>query len=446
MQMPARLGRIHLSPFQIIIIGFMGVILTGTLLLMLPFARKGGTLSFADALFTATSSVCVTGLVTKNTVTFWSLFGQGVIIGLIQTGGLGVATIGILAAMIRQKKIGLGSRLLMQTSISHDRVGGIVGMTIFLLKLVFMIEFLGMLILMIPFVRDFGLLRGTWFAFFHSISAFCNAGFDLMGRDQPYSSLTAYSGDIIVSLSIMFLIIFGGIGFVTWRDIATHRLDLRKYHLQSKIILLVTSILILVPTVFFFLTEYQDLPLGKRLLVSLFQAVTPRTAGFNTMPIDELSETGQLVMIILMLTGGAPGSTAGGMKVTTAFVLFALLLQVFSRSRQLHIFRRSIGDVVIKHAAAVFLMYLSLFLLGGILITNIERTSLLTGMFETASALGTVGLTVGITPTLKTSSKIILILYMFIGRVGGLTLIYSLLTKPENNRSGKLPVEDVAVG
>ena len=256
----------------------------------------------------------------------------------------------------------------------------------------------------------------------------------------------ACSGDIIVSLSIMFLIIFGGIGFVTWRDIATHRLDLRKYHLQSKIILLVTSILILVPTVFFFLTEYQDLPLGTRLLVSLFQAVTPRTAGFNTMPIDELSETGQLVMIILMLTGGAPGSTAGGMKVTTAFVLFALLLQVFSRSRQLHIFRRSIGDVVIKHAAAVFLMYLSLFLLGGILITNIERTSLLTGMFETASALGTVGLTVGITPTLKTSSKIILILYMFIGRVGGLTLIYSLLTKPENNRSGKLPVEDVAVG
>jgi len=441
----AVLHKRKLSSSQIILFGFAGVILIGTLLLMLPFAtRSGESATFWDAIFTSTSAVCVTGLIVQDTAVYWSGFGQTVILLLIQIGGMGVITVAAAITMASGKKISLMQRSTMQDAISAHQVGGIVRFTGFILKGIFLFELLGALVLMTVFIPEYG-VKGIWLAVFHSISAFCNAGFDLMGTKSPYSSLTSYAAYPVVNITIMLLIIIGGIGFLTWQDIRQNGIHIKRYRMQSKVILATTGILLIVPAIYFFFFEFAAEPIGRRILLSLFQSVTPRTAGFNTADLTALSETGQTLTIGLMLIGGSPGSTAGGMKTTTAAVLMACAIAVFHRRENGRFFGRRIADDTVKNALTVFLMYISLFLFGGMIISRVEGLPVLTCLFETASAIGTVGLTLGITPGLHLVSKLILISLMFLGRIGGLTLIFATLSATKNTLS-KLPLEKITVG
>lgn len=435
----------RLTSFQIIILAFAGVILLGTLILMLPLSsRNGQVTSFPDALFTATSAVCVTGLVIHDTATYWSGFGQVVILLMIQIGGMGVITVAASFAMLAGRKISLKQRSTMQEAISAPKVGGIVRLTGFIIKIALSIELLGATVLAPVFCRDFG-LKGLWLALFHSVSAFCNAGFDLMGGREAFSSLTSYAADSVVNITVMLLIVVGGIGFLTWEDIRVNRWHLGKYRMQSKVILCTTAILLVVPAVYFFFGIFGDLPLAQRLLVSLFQSVTPRTAGFNTVDLTAMGEPGQAVILLLMLIGGSPGSTAGGMKTTTVAVLFATVISSFRRQEHPHFFGRRVDDDVVKNAVTVMLMYLVLFLTGGLVISIAEGLPVLTCLFEAASAIGTVGLSLGITAELGTLSRLILIGLMFFGRVGGLTLIFAALAGSRKAKS-KLPQEKITVG
>ena len=441
----AVLHKRKLSSSQIILVGFAGVILVGTLLLMLPFATNSGEgASFWDALFTSTSAVCVTGLIVQDTATYWSGFGQTVILLLIQIGGMGVVTVAAAITMASGKKISLMQRSTMQDAISAHQVGGIVQFTDFILKGIVLFELLGALALMTVFVPEFG-VKGIWLAVFHSISAFCNAGFDLLGTKSPYSSLTFYADHPAVNITVMLLIVIGGIGFLTWQDIRQNGIRISRYRMQSKVILATTGILLIVPAIYFFFFEFSLEPIGRRVWLSLFQSVTTRTAGFNTADLTALSETGQTLMIGLMLIGGSPGSTAGGMKTTTAAVLVACAMAVFRRRENGRFFGRRIADETVKNAVTVFLMYISLFLLGGMIISRVEGLPILTCLFETASAIGTVGLTLGITPGLHFVSRLILISLMFLGRIGGLTLIFATLSANKNTLS-KLPLEKITVG
>lgn len=436
----------HFTSFQVIILGFFSVILLGSLLLMLPFStRDSQGASFADGLFTATSAVCVTGLIVRDTATYWSEFGQAIILTLIQIGGMGVVTIAVAIAVASGRKIGLMQRSTMQEAISAHQVGGIVRLTKFILKTSISIELLGALLLAPVFCKDFGIFKGLWYSVFHSISAFCNAGFDLIGVREPFSSLTSYASNPIVNFTIMALIITGGLGFVTWADIKKNKFHFRKYNMQSKVILTVTAGLLIFPAIYFFFCEFSNLPIGERILSSLFQSVTPRTAGFNTVDLTLLTETGLMIMIILMLIGGSPGSTAGGMKTTTVAVLFSSALAVFRKQDSAHFFSRRIPDNAVKNAATILMMYLTLFLGGGMVISYIEEVSLMSALFETSSAIGTVGLSLGLTPSLGMVSKSILILLMFFGRVGGLTLIFAALSE-RNNFGSRYPQEKITVG
>ena len=441
----AALHKRKLSSSQIILFGFLLVILTGALLMMLPVsAADGKSTPFLDCLFTSTSAVCVTGLVVYDTATHWSVFGQAVILLLIQIGGMGVITVAVAIAMASGKRITLMQRSTMQDAISAPQVGGIVRFTGFILKGTFLFEFLGAAALMTVFVPEQG-LWGIWLAVFHSVSAFCNAGFDLMGTRSPFSSLTGYNQNPVVNITVMLLIVIGGIGFLTWQDIRRSGLHFRQYRMQSKVILSVTGILILFPALYFYFAEFNRLPFAQRFWGSLFQAVTPRTAGFNTMDLTGLSEVGQLVMCLLMLIGGSPGSTAGGMKTTTLAVLLSCSVAVFRKRSNGQYFGRRIADEAVKNAVTVFLMYITLFLAGGTVISAAEGLPLLTCLFESASAVGTVGLSLGITPGLGTVSRLVLICLMFFGRVGGLTLIFATLPANKNTLS-KLPLEKITVG
>lgn len=436
----------RLSSSQIIILGFAGVILFGSILLTLPFStRDGHGALFSDALFTATSAVCVTGLVVQDTATYWSTFGQAVIIALIQIGGMGVVTVAIAISSFSGKQISLKQRSTMQEAISAHKVGGIVRLTGFIIKMTIIFELLGAVIMAPTFCKEFGVLKGIWYAVFHSISAFCNAGFDLMGTKTPYSSLTYFVDNPVINFVIMSLIIIGGIGFMTWDDINVNKHHVRKYRMQSKVILITTVLLISLPALYFFLFEFGDKPMGERIWSSLFQSVTPRTAGFNTADLTQISETGTAITIMLMLIGGSPGSTAGGMKTTTLAVLFSTAISVFRRREHTHFFGRRVNDDTIRNAATILMMYVILFLTGGFLISHIESLPLLTCLYETASAIGTVGLTLGITPNLGIASQIILIVLMYIGRVGGLTLIFSALSGNQGN-TARLPQEKITVG
>lgn len=436
----------HVTSFQIIIFGFLAIIILGSLLLMLPFATKdrNGAV-FSDALFTSTSAVCVTGLVLHDTATYWSVFGQGVILALIQIGGMGIVTIAVAFSTLVGRKIGLMQRSTMQEAISAHHVGGIVRMTKFILKTTACIELAGAALLFPAFCHDFGIAKGIWYSLFHSISAFCNAGFDLIGVKEPFSSLTSYSAHPLVNITIMALIIIGGIGFLTWNDIKTNKWHFRSYRMQSKVILSITALLLILPTVYFFFFEFSDLPIKERILSSMFQSVTPRTAGFNTADLTTLKATGKMLVIMLMLIGGSPGSTAGGMKTTTIAVMFSTTLSVFRKKEHTNLFKRRIPDSVIKSAATIFLMYTTLCLVCGTIISGIESIPLSQSLFETASAIGTVGLSLGITPHLGIISQLILILLMFFGRVGGLTLIFAALTGTSANGS-KYPEEKITVG
>lgn len=438
--------RRKMTTFQVIILSFFSLILLGTFLLMLPISsRQRCVTSFPDAIFTAVSATCVTGLVVKDTATYWSLFGQSVIISLIQIGGMGVITVGLAVMRASGMKIGLWHRSAMQDSIAAPQLGGMVRLTGFIFKATAVIELIGTLLLFPAFFRDFGLAKGLWYSLFHSVSAFCNAGFDLMGMRGQFSSLTSYSGDIYLNCVIMVLIVSGGIGFLVWSDIKSFKFRIRRYSLQSKIVLLTTLLLIVLPALYFFLHEYSNLEFSDRIISSLFQSVTARTAGFNTQDLSQMDGSGTVIMILLMLIGGSPGSTAGGMKTVTFAVLLLAALTVFSRRNDVQCFKRRISDETVRTAGAVFFMYLALFLISGIVISNREHLPLLTCLFETGSAIGTVGLTLGVTTKLSLLSKTILMALMFFGRVGGLTLIYAALPSSGSNHS-RLPLEKISIG
>lgn len=443
--------KLHFSSPQMIIFGFILVNLMGCLLLMLPSStvEKVGT-SFSDALFTSTSAICVTGLVIHDTASYWSMQGQLIIMVLIQIGGMGVITAASAIAILSGKKIGLMQRSTMQESISATQVGGIVRLTGFILRAMLAIELLGAIFMAPVFCEEFGMKKGVWYAVFHSVSAFCNAGFDLMGVNQPFSSLTGFNGNTTINLAIIALIVIGGIGFLTWDDIWHHRLHFHKYRLQSKVILTVTILLILLPALYFYFyefgrAEWTDLSEKERILASAFQSVTPRTAGFNTVDLNRMSEPSQLIMILLMLIGGSPGSTAGGFKTTTLAVLLLTSFAVFFRREDVQCFGRRIPSETVKNAATILFLYMSLFLLGGVVISCVDQVPLMGALFETSSAIGTVGLSLGLTPQLSLFSHMLLILLMFWGRVGGLTLIFAVVSGHRFTKS-KLPQEKITIG
>lgn len=435
-----------LSSFQIIILGFAGVIVLGALLLMLPISTQNGVVTpFSKTLFTATSAVCVTGLVVFDTASYWSGFGQLIILIMIQIGGLGVISVASFLSMLAGRKISLMQRQTMQNALSAPQMGGIVKLTRFIFLVSFAIEGIGALLLMPVFMTKYG-IRGIWMAVFHSVSAFCNAGFDLMGNQTgQYSSLTSFAGSGYVTLVICLLIMIGGIGFLTWKDIAVKKTRFKEYSMQTKVILVTTAILIVIPAVFFFFSDFAKEPLKDRICMSVFQAVTPRTAGFNTADLNKMSDAGRSVMMLLMLIGGSPGSTAGGMKTTTIAVLFANAIAVFRKRQNANCYGRRIDDSTVKNASAILFMYVFFSMLSAIIISITDGISMQMGMFETFSAIGTVGLTLGITPTLSAVSRFVLILLMFFGRVGGLTIIYAAFSQKDASTL-KYPMENITVG
>lgn len=433
------------NSFRVISLGFLALVLTGALLLMLPISSQSRSVTpFKDTLFTSISASCVTGLIVKDTATHWSLFGQAVILTLIQIGGMGVITIGLMITRLSGKKVGLWFRGMMQDSISAPNVGGILQLTKFILKMTAAIELAGAALLYPVFCREFGPVKGIWYSIFHSVSAFCNAGFDLMGIREQFSSLTTFSSSAYVNIVIMLLIITGGIGFLTWDDVVKYKFHFKKYRLQTKVVLVTSGLLILLPSLFFFFTEYSDEPVKERILHSLFQSVTARTAGFNTSDYSKMSETGAMVMTVLMLIGGCSGSTAGGLKTSTVAVLFLAAMSVFRRRTDVVCFKRRISEDTVRSAGAILFMYITLFLSTGLAISVMESLPLISCLFETGSALGTAGLTLGITTSLSLPSHIILMLLMFAGRVGGLTLIYAAFSS--DSEVSRLPEENITVG
>ena len=422
--------RRHMNSAQIIILGFAALILCGALLLMLPIASQSRTVTpFHETLLTATSASCVTGLVVRSTGAHWSLFGQIVILFLIQIGGLGVVTVALCFVRLSGRKISLFQRSAMQDSISAPQVGGIVRMTSLILRGTLFTEGAGLLLLLPSFCRRFGA-----------------KGFDLLGTAaDPFPSVTAFRTDPLVCITLALLILIGGIGFLTWEDIATHRHRIGRYRLQSKLILTVSAVLIAFPTLFFFFFEFTDGTVGQRLLDAFFQTVTPRTAGFNTVDLAAMQGASRAIMVVLMLIGGASGSTAGGMKMNTVGVLFANLGAIFRRRSEVEAFGRRIDPATVRQAAVIVTMYLTLFIGGGVAISAIEGLPIGSCLYESASAVATVGLTLGITPSLGVASQLILTVQMYLGRVGGLTLIYAALANPDTTPS-RLPQEKVSVG
>lgn len=425
-----KIYKASVTPLQFISIGFVSVILLGTALLMLPFAsRNGEPISFLNAIFMATSATCVTGLSVFDTYTQFTLFGQAVILCLIQVGGLGFMTIGVFLSMSLGKRIGLRERSLMKESISALKIGGIVRLVRRAVFGTLLIEALGVVLLAFRFCPDFGLWDGLWFSVFHSISAFCNAGFDLMGRVAPSQSLSPYAQDALVNLVIMALIVVGGIGFIVWDDILDQKWHIKQYRLQTKIVLAVTLIFIFGGALGFYLLEadhaFAGMPTGEKILASFFQSVSPRTAGFATVDMSTLSESGTFLTIFLMLVGASPGSTGGGIKTTTFFVMiFSVIAYVRSRE-EINVFNRKIEDKAVQRAYNSTMLYLMAAVLGTLMIT-LQGVSLDAALFEAVSAIGTVGLSTGITAGLNGLSKVVVILLMYLGRLGSLSVLMAV--------------------
>ena len=413
---------------------------------MLPFSsRSGEWTSFTDALFTATSASCVTGLVLYDTWSHWTLFGQLVILSLIQIGGMGVVTMTTVLSKIVGKRLGLQARTTMQEAVSAPNLGEIMKYTRFIFLGCIIFEAMGAVAMSPVFISEYGILKGIWVSVFTSISAFCNAGFDLNGTHGQFSSMMPYMDNPVIVVTLVFLILTGGLGFLTWMDIRKHGLKFYKYSTQSKLIIVMEVILIVIPMVYLWFGEYGDMPFGQRFFASLFQAVTPRTAGFNTTDYNNFSGTGIVMTVILMLIGGAPGSTAGGMKITTVTVLILTMLAFFKHEKSPAVFKRRITTEAIYGAVAVFMLDIMLTVLGSMSIAKIEHRAFITALFESASAVGTVGLSMGMTPTLHTVSKYILIILMYTGRVGGLTLVFAAITRKSlGNR--QYPADNIAVG
>ncbi len=438
-----------LSPNRAIALGFLAIILAGALLLMLPFANRGGRgLSFLDSLFTATSATCVTGLVVADTWTQFNLFGQIVLLALIQVGGLGYMTMMLQASLFLGKKVGLKQRSLMMESVSALRLSDVFTLLRYILRGTAAIEGLGAALLSIRFIPELGVARGIWYSIFHSVSAFCNAGFDLMGFREPYSSLTHYMFDPLVNLTVMALILLGGAGFLVWRDVWEHGPRFRLYSLHSKLIVTASLILTLGGAVLFWWAERDGLlagmDAGQQALVALFQSVTPRTAGFNTVDLAKLTSGGGLLIIFLMFVGAGPGSTGGGVKITTAAVCLLTLVSYIRGRREVGAFDRRLDEEQIRRSAAAVTLYLTLAMAGGFLILATQPFPLQDALFEVFSAMSTVGLSTGITRELSAVNRAIVIVMMYCGRIGSLTMLMALAErKPPRIKD---PVERISVG
>ena len=418
------------SRMQIIALGFLSIIIIGTLLLMLPFASKDGhSAGLVNALFTATSATCVTGLVVFDTFAHWTVFGQVVILILIQVGGLGFVTLGMFLSLLLKRKIGLSEREMLHESVSAMSVSGMVKLTKEIIVGTICIEGIGAIILSLRFIKDFGIGRGIYYGIFHSISAFCNAGFDLIGIKSEYSSFTSYVGDPVVNITIIALIIIGGIGFLVWDDILKHKLEFKKYMLHTKLVLVSTAALIIGGTILFFIFEYSNtlegMPVGTKILASLFSSVNPRTAGFNTIDTGMLSDSSKLLTMLLMFIGGSPGSTAGGIKTTTALVIFLTLVSSLRKETGTNVFSRRIELEAIRKATMVFFLSILMVITASLIICSVQNLALTDVLFESFSAMGTVGMTTGITRELNTISRIVIILLMYSGRIGSLSFALS---------------------
>lgn len=429
-----RLERFKLDPPRVLALGFGSLILIGSILLNLPVATQNGeSIGFINALFTSASAVCVTGLVVVNTGEFWSLFGQVVIILLIQMGGLGFMTMATIGALIIGKKITLKERLVIKEQLNQETMSGLVKLTKYVILSTFAIEAIGAILLSTRFIPIYGLIKGIWFSIFHSISAFCNAGFDITGN-----SIVPFVGDFIINMTISGLIILGGLGFSVYIDISRNK-HFRKLHLHSKLVLTITGILIGVGMIVILLTEFSNpntlgsLNIGEKLISSYFQSVVPRTAGFNSVNIGALYDTTVFFIIILMFIGGSPGSTAGGIKTTTFGTLILTTIGVIKGNKDVVAYRKRIAEEVINRSLAIATVGMGLIIIVSFILTVTERATFLDVLFETTSAFATVGLTRGITPDLTDFGKIIITLTMYAGRVGPLTMAFAFAKRSKKS-------------
>ena len=442
---------LKMPPMRIILLGFLVIITVGGILLSLPISSANGEFTnFLDSLFTSTSATCVTGLIRFDTYTHWSWFGKALILCLIQIGGLGFMTMAISVIALTKKHIGINTRVVMQSSISAPQVGGIVKLTKKIFTGTAIIEGSGVVLLSFYFVPKMGIVKGIIYSIFHSVSAFCNAGFDLMGYQSQFTSLTNEADDWYFCVIIMLLIIIGGLGFIVWFDLIETRFNFKKLKLQSKIVLITSGLLIVIGAVGIFIFEtkgilFKDMPMNEKILASLFQSVTARTAGFNSVDLAGLTDSSKCMMIILMFIGGSTGSTAGGLKVTTFAVLILVVFSTVRNRKYLEIFKRRIEDGLGRTAACLFTIYMLISIISSIIICHIENISMMDAVFECVSAIATVGLTLGVTPSLCKISEVIVMILMMLGRIGSVTVLMALFA--DNNKvSPKYAQEKIQIG
>ena len=442
--------KMKLSHTQIIAFGFLLMIALGTLLLSLPVATADGERApLLTALFTAVSASCVTGLVLQDTATYWSGFGKTVIILLIQTGGLGVITISTLFFLLLRQRIGLRQREVMTESINTTAVGDVLRLTRLILLGTAIVELCGAALLSIRFIPRFGPGQGIAYALFHSISAFCNAGFDLMGVIEPYSSFTAFSGDWLVNLTLILLIVIGGLGFIVWDDLLKNGLKFRRYCFQTRLVLVSSAVLIFGGAALLWLMERSHTAAGlsalEQIITSLFGSVTARTAGFNSVDTAAMSDGGKLVTMLLMFVGGSPGSTAGGVKTTTIAVILVMAASAVTHRSSPVLLGRRIPDGVLHKAVSVVVINLSFALVGTLILCGGQGLPLTDVLFECVSAIGTVGMTTGITRSLSTASAITITVLMFAGRVGSVSFAMALIER-KARPAVTYPTENLTIG
>lgn len=454
-----RIFHLKMTTTRILAFGFLAGILIGSLLLMLPVSAKSGEMtSYVDALFVATTSLCVTGLTPVVTAEHWSYFGQAVILFLMQFGGLGVVTFTTAVLLLLGRRITLTERLLIQDSYNLDSISGVVRLTKRIVKGTLLIELMGAILYAFAFIPRYGVGEGIWKSVFHAVSAFCNAGLDTVGAD----GFLEFRTHVLINITTMLLIIFGGIGFPVWWDVlrvfkdAIHkersfRDSFRRTMLHTKIVLTVTAVLIFGGMLLFLLFEFHnpetigELSFGNKLMASLFESVTLRTAGFQTIPQEGMTEAGSLVALLLMFIGGSPSGTAGGVKTVTMTILILSMFAAVRGNHEVTAFRRKISDNFVRRAVAVIVISFVFLMVTAVLLSITEQAEFLDILFESVSALATVGLTRGLTPSVSLVGKLVLIFAMYVGRIGPITMALAFNAKKYEGRK-TLPEGKVIIG
>lgn len=443
----------RLTVSQFIAFGYLIVILIGTLLLITPLSSSGWKWTNPiKALFTATSATCVTGLVVVDTGTYWSIFGQIIILILIQIGGIGFMAVISLIAIVLKRKINLHERKIIMQSSGSLGIAGVISLLKKIILFTITCELIGAIVLSTQFIPEFGFLRGVYYSIFHSVSAFCNAGFDVLGN---FDSLTNYASNEVVNITVMLLVVIGGLGFFVWSDIFNARGKWKKLLLHTKMVIITTLLLIFIPAILFFVFElnhsFASLSLHDKIFASLFQSITCRTAGFNTVEIGQLTDSSILLSTVLMFIGGSPGSTAGGIKTTTFVVLILSIVCASRRKPNIIVGKRQLDHNVTKHASAIAVLYMFFIMTASMLImafeTNNAAFAFRDVIFEVVSAIGTVGLSAGGTINLGIASQIILIVLMYVGRLGALAIIYIFRERASSDDELlQRPTEKILIG